>query len=224
MADPLASLAEKLKPKIKLGSKLALAIESMLATALALDPASAATLMTLEGKRVALQFTQPVLNIRLQVKNAALVFGDADNEIDADLTLKTTPGAMLGLMVGRLSGDSHMIGKVHIAGDAELAQNLQKWLSKFDPDWDELFSRGFGDVLGFQLARGARSFTGWLSRNAKQLAATSADYLQDESKAIASRIELEQWYESVDDLRDAIERASRRIDAVASKSARNVVR
>jgi ubiquinone biosynthesis accessory factor UbiJ len=216
MADPISSLAEKLQLKSKLG----LTVESVLAAALALDPASAATLSTLEGKRVALQFTQPALNIRMQVKNAALVFDDSAPDIDADLTLKTTPGAMLGLVVGRLSGDSHIIGKVHIAGDAELAQNLQKWLSRFDPDWDELFSRGFGDVLGFQLARGARNFTSWFGRSAKQFAATSADYLQDESKAVASRVELEQWYESVDDLRDGTERASRRIDALISKSVR----
>ena len=110
-----------------------------------------------------------------------------------------------------------MIGKIHIAGDAELAQHLQKWLSNFDPDWDELISRTFGDVLGFQIARSARGFGSWLTRSMSQFAATSADYLQDESRDIANRIELESWYEEVDDLRDAIERASRRIDALAAK-------
>jgi len=217
MADPITRLAQQFKLKPKLAS----AFDSMLAAALALDPKSAATLAALEGKRVALQFTQPELRVQLQVRQAALVTDDSADEPEADLVLKTTPGALLGLVVSRLSGDSSVIGKIHIAGDAELAQHLQKWLSNFDPDWDELFSRSFGDVLGFQLARGARGFGSWLKRSAQQFASTSADYLQDESREIASRVELEQWYEDVDDLRDAIERAARRLDSLANKSNRN---
>ena len=220
MADPIARLAEKFKLK----SKLVSTVESMLAAALALDPNSAATLAALEGKRVALLFTQPELRVQLQVRQAALVFGDSVAAEEADLILKTTPGALLGLVVSRLSGDSSVVGKIHIAGDAELAQHLQKWLSHFDPDWDELFSRGFGDVLGFQLARGARGFGSWLKRSAQQFASTSADYLQDESRDIASRVELEQWYEDVDDLRDATERAARRLDSLVNKSNRNLAK
>jgi len=217
MADPITRLAQQFKLK----SKLASAFDSMLAAALALDPKSAATLAALEGKRVALQFTQPELRVQLQVRQAALVTDDSADEPEADLVLKTTPGALLGLVVSRLSGDSSVIGKVHIAGDAELAQQLQKWLSNFDPDWDELLSRSFGDVLGFQLARGARGFGSWLKRSAQQFASTSADYLQDEGRDIASRVELEQWYDDVDDLRDAVERTARRLDSLANKSNRN---
>jgi ubiquinone biosynthesis accessory factor UbiJ len=214
-------MASGLGGQFKLMPKLLASLESILAAALALDPNSAISLAALEGKRVALNFTQPALRISMQVRLAKLVFDNQSAETESDLTLKTTPGALLGLVVNRLSGDSSVIGKIHIAGDAELAQHLQKWLSNFDPDWDELISRTFGDVLGFQIARGARGFGSWLKRSASQFASTSADYLQDESRDIANRIELESWYEAVDDLRDAIERTARRIDALAGKISRN---
>ena len=107
--------------------------------------------------------------------------------------------------------------QVEIAGDAELARRLERLATRFEPDIDEVFSRVFGDVVGFQIARGFRRAIGAARKSASALVRDAADYLVEERRDLVAKPEMEQFLDEVDELReraDRFEARFRRLNAV----------
>ena len=179
---------------------------------LALDPQMRDKLAALEGRSVALSLKAPPVRLIARVHEQALVFNVPLAAEVADLSLSTELGALLQLGVQRLSGSSAVgVGKLHISGDAELARQMQALMQQFEPDWDAPILAVFGDVLGFQIARGARAVAKFLTTGARNLAETGSEYLREESRDVVSAPELEQFYDQVDALRDRLARAEMRL-------------
>lgn len=172
-----------------------------------LDPAMPARLARLEGRRVALRFSRPDFTLALTVRDGQLVAADAD---PADLALDTTPGALLAL-IARRQGLNVPAGKVSIAGDVELAQQLEALARDFRPDVEELFAKAFGDVLGVQLAQGGKRFADWALTRAKDFGTGLVEYLREERRDLIAVPELEAHAAEVAEVRDAVERAELRI-------------
>lgn len=172
-----------------------------------LDPAMPDRLARLDGRRVALRFSRPDFTLALTVREGRLVATAAD---PADLALDTTPGALLAL-IARRQGLNVPAGKVSIAGDVELAQQLEALARGFRPDVEELFARTFGDVIGVQLAQGGRRFAGWALTRAKDFGSGLVEYLREERRDLIAVPELQAHAAEVAELRDAVERAELRI-------------
>ena len=140
---------------------------------------------------------------------------------DSQLRVKATPASLLGLAFARLRGDGETAippGQVEIAGDAELARRLERLATRFEPDIDEVFARAFGDVIGFQVARGFRRAIGLARRSASALVRDTADYLVEERRDLIAKPEMEQFLDEVDELReraDRFEARFRRLNAAA---------
>jgi ubiquinone biosynthesis accessory factor UbiJ len=180
---------------------------------LALDPASKAKLAPLEGRAVILALTRPALKVLARVHEGGLRFALAADEDVADLSISSEIGNLLQLGLNRLSGakQSLGVGKIHISGDAELARQMQHIMAQFAPDWDAPVVAVFGDVIGFQIAKGARKALDFAKQTATSFAASSSEYLREESRDVVSAAELEQFYDDVDALRDRVARAELRL-------------
>jgi ubiquinone biosynthesis protein UbiJ len=125
------------------------------------------------------------------------------------------------MAAARLRGDADAAlppGQVEISGDADLARRIERLASRFEPDFDEAFARAFGDVIGFQLARGFRGALAGVGKSTSRLLRTSVEYLVEESRDLVARPELEQFFDEVDALRERADRLAarvRRIDPAA---------
>lgn len=187
---------------------------------LRLDPDLRVKLSALDGRAVAVSLKSPSLQLIARVQSDRLVFNVPVASEVADLSLSTELGALLQLGVQRLSGDSAVsVGKVHISGDAELARQLQTLMQQFEPDWDAPIVALFGDVIGFQLARGARSVLNFLKAGVRNLAESGSEYLREESRDVVAAPELEQFYDEVDALRDRLARAELRLNNLSKTRA-----
>ncbi len=128
---------------------------------------------------------------------------------------------MLAMATARLRGDADAAlppGQVEISGDAELARRIERLAARFEPDFDEAFARVFGDVIGFQLARGFRGALAGVRKSTSRLLRTSVEYLVEESRDLVAKPELEQFFDEVDALRERADRLAarvRRIDPAA---------
>lgn len=202
-----------------LKQKLLSAVNTALGKLVALDPASAERLLALDGRSVSLMLTKPSVTVGLRIQKGSFVLVP-DSAEESDLSLKTSASALMQLAANRISQGANAslpAGKLHISGDAELARQMQLIAGQFDPDWDQLFTAGFGDVLGFQLARGARSFARMAVQSAQHFARSGSDYLREESKDTLAAAEVEQFLDDVDQLRDAVDRADSRLKRLYAK-------
>ncbi len=210
MASPLPSPFDALKP---IAGR---ALESALNRALALDPETRDAIARLDGNRIELTLESPPLALQLRVEGERLVVGPVDPGNEPDLAVRTTLAGMLSQLPFLRRDDAPPVGKVRMAGDADLARQLQRLAERFDPDWQQPFTAVFGDVIGVQVAnafagalRGARRVGGTLARNA-------AEYVTEESRDVVGRDELDAFHDDVDTLRDGVERLSARISRLSA--------
>lgn len=195
-------------------------LESALNHALTLDAETREQLDALDGRAVCVSFRSTVLGMRIAVDSGQLRVGPAFAG-DSQLRVSATPGSMLAMATARLRGDADAAlppGQVEISGDAELARRIERLAARFEPDFDEAFARVFGDVIGFQLARGFRGALAGVRKSTSRLLRTSVEYLVEESRDLVAKPELEQFFDEVDALRERADRLAarvRRIDPAA---------
>ncbi len=187
------------------------ALEAALNRALALDPASRATLRPLHGRTVQLRVGNPPLALRVTVDEERLRVGPADDAAQADLSVRGTLGGLLGQLPMLRRDGAPPMGALRIEGDAELARRLQQLAGSFDPDWQRPFAQVFGDVLGVQIANAVAGVFRHARVAASDGAQAMAEYLTEESRDVVSKAELDAFYDDVDTLRDHAERLAARI-------------
>jgi len=195
-------------------------LEATLNRVLSLDPETLDALRALDDRSITIAFKGSALAMRIAVDSGQLRVGPAFAG-DSQLRVSATPGSLLAMAAARLRGDADAAlppGQVEISGDADLARRIERLASRFEPDFDEAFARAFGDVIGFQLARGFRGALAGVRKSTSRLLRTSFEYLVEESRDLVARPELEQFFDEVDALRERPDRLAarvRRIDPAA---------
>jgi ubiquinone biosynthesis accessory factor UbiJ len=163
----------------------------------------------LEGRALALRLEATALSFFFLVKGGGIQI-ETRHDGEPDATLAGTPLALLSL-VGPAAADRLRGSGIRIAGDAEIAQRFQELLQQAQPDFEEELSRVFGDVAAHQMANFARGFFDWGRKAADSLALNVSEYLQEEGRDVPTRIELEEFLEAVDHLREAADRVEARL-------------
>jgi len=128
----------------------------------------------------------------------------------ADASLSGTPIALLALAGPRAEGTLRG-GGVRIEGDAEVAQKFRELLEQAQPDFEEELARAIGDVAARRVANVARGLFDWGRRAAGSFTGSVVEYLQEEGRDLPTRIEVDEFLEGVDRLRDDAERLEARL-------------
>lgn len=190
-------------------------LQSALNRALALDPETRGQLRRLDGRALSVTFTDTPLALRLAVSGETLEVGPAFGG-DSALRVAATPGSLIGLLLRRGDDAALAPGKVEIAGDAELARRLEKIASGYRPDFEEAFTRVFGDVIGVKLAQGFAAALRFARERGEALLRDGADYLREESRDLVAPGEMDEFLDDVDALRERGDRLDARIARLAA--------
>lgn len=175
---------------------------------LELDTDTAERLGQLAGRVIAFEITGPGLSFTL-LPGAGAVQLHAAGSHAPDVTVRGRPLELLRHVAGRRSGRGG--GHIEIAGDVEVAQQLQQILARLDPDWEEALSRHVGDTAARKLRRGAVALRDFAREARESLGVSVSEYLRYERRVLVDRPESESFVRAVDDLRDATERLRARL-------------
>ena len=165
-------------------------LQTALNHALSLDTETRASLAALDGQAVSIEFRGTGRALRCVVAGERLLIGPVLGN-ESNLRVAATPGSLLGMAAARLRGDSA-------------------------PDIDAVFTRSFGDVVGFQMARLFRRGFRFARDSASALAHTSAEYLVEESRDLIAKAEMEQFLDDVDEVRERADRLQARFARVVA--------
>jgi ubiquinone biosynthesis protein UbiJ len=194
-----------------LAALLGTVLERALAAAVALDPGTAEGLRALAGRRVTIVLDPPGVALTLSVKAEGRLRVEPEAEA-AELRLAASPGALLS----RLLKTPLAPGALRISGDVELARTLERLLSGYEPELERPFVALFGELLGPRVARLARALLELLAAQARAFAEDLRDWALDREGVAVPRAEAEALYAEIEGLRDAVERAEKRLDRLAA--------
>ncbi|MFP3874909.1 MAG: SCP2 domain-containing protein [Thiohalophilus sp.] len=185
------------------------AVETALNQALRLDPVAFARLEQFEGKTIALELRGTGLTLTLLPGRDGIQILSASAG-EADTVISGTPLALAELSLG----DARRVlfaGEVHIRGDVETGQAFKRLLDSLDIDWEEQLSRLSGDVVAHHIGDLFRNLQQWSGQVRQVLGRNLAEYLQQESRQLATREAVNDFVREVDQLRDDSERLQARI-------------
>ncbi len=154
-----------------------------------------------------------VLRVRAAVAGdrLALLWG---GDSAADATIAGSPLALFDLLRGGTSG-AVGAGKgraaAQIQGDAEIAGRYRELFALARPDFEEELSRLVGDVPARRLSQFAKGALSWVRHARRTAGENLAEYLQEESRDLVSKPELEEFLLGVDQLRETADRVATRL-------------
>lgn len=169
----------------------------------------------LDGKVLELDLAGLPIALRLASLDGQLRFDD-DNERPADCRIGGMPISLMRLAI---TGDQDSLrsGTVTLSGDPVLARDFEKLLDLAKPDWEEELSRLVGDVAAHQLGNLARGFLEWGNNAAATLSQDVGEFLQEESRDLPTRFEVDEFLDAVDRLGADTSRVEKRIERLETK-------
>ena len=183
--------------------------EKMLNRHIAASSRARALLAELHGRSMELRFAATPLRMRLAAGPEGVEVRPAGDEA-ADAVIEGTPLSFLRLATGDAS-KSIRAGGMDVKGDAEIAEGFRRLLDAAQPDLEEELSRLTGDVAAHYLAGFAREALDFGRRAGDTFARNLAEYLTEESHDLPVRLEVDEFLEGVDRLREAVDRLDVRL-------------
>jgi ubiquinone biosynthesis protein UbiJ len=167
-------------------------------------------LESLVGKSLAIELAGPGITIVLVACADELRVEGASEQV-ATATVHGTPLALLASLKGDSLSGFRSAG-LSLRGDAEVAEEFSELLRLARPDLEEQLSHITGDVIAHQAGVFARDLGSWGARAITASRMNLSEYLQEESRQLPARAEVEGFYADVDALRDAAERVAARVE------------
>jgi ubiquinone biosynthesis protein UbiJ len=128
----------------------------------------------------------------------------------ATATLSATPFDLLRLL--RADGVTGVKRtRAALSGDLDVAERYARMLKLARPDLEDEVAKWLGDVPAHALGETARGVGAWLRRAGEALRMNTAEYLQEESRAVPAPLEAQAFYSDVERLRDDVERLAARL-------------
>ena len=170
----------------------------------------------LAGKVVAVRVRDTALTAWFVVREDRL---DLVTETDAEPDVLIV-GSLVTL--ARLAGDSGVeamrYGSLDLSGDLRVAEDFQQLMAFARPDIEEELSGIVGDFAAHRLGELARGVSDWGREARATMGANIREYLQEESRDVPSRYEVDRFSARVSALRDDVDRLEARIDRLRDDS------
>jgi len=198
------------------------ALERALNQLLALDEQTRTALAALTGRTLTLALESPPLAVQIRVDGERLRVGPVDSA-EPDLAIRSTLGGVLaglrGALAARAGTDAPApaIGQVRLAGDVQLARELQRLMERFTPDWQRPFVSVFGEALGVRIASTIATALRGVQDGGRALAENTVDWLTETSQLLVPRAELDAFCDDVTVLDVAATRLAARVNALAGR-------
>jgi ubiquinone biosynthesis protein UbiJ len=185
----------------------------------ALDPEFPPRLDTLEGKTLRVHVEGLSAGVDVRIRGRRFELAHAGGEAP-DVTVSGPPLALLGLLKADEPMERLQGGGIHVQGEMRVAQRFSTLFGELDIDWEEWLAARIGDAPAHQAGEWVRGFLSWRRRTHAAWRNTLSEYLQEEARHLPTRIEIENFLDDVDTVRDRAERAEARL-AILEKRLKN---
>ena len=197
---------------------LCFALETGLNELLPFDPNYQHNWSKLENKTIAVCFSDLDIKIQVRYQNDTFrVFSESQH--DADVTLTATTWDFLQTAMEQQSSESPTINSaIHFEGQVAVGQIFAQCLQATRIDWEEILAQPLGDIAARRVSNLFRGLDDWLRQTTHASRHNLREYLQEEARLLPTRIEVENFYTSLNDLRRDTDRLQARIDSILTRT------
>jgi ubiquinone biosynthesis accessory factor UbiJ len=168
-----------------------------------------------------------VASLRAEVAAGHLALTTAESpEVDtvapADARISGSPFALMAL--ARSGGPGGGAAKpaagatrATVSGDAEIANLYRQFFAAARPDFEEELSRLVGDLPARRISQFASRAADWVRRTHRTAGENIAEYLQEESRDLVNRYELDEFLRGVDTARETVDRVEARLSRLEQR-------
>ena len=184
------------------------------------DPEVAATLEKYDGQNLLLKLTDINQEFFVEVKNSTLIVSFYSDEAEQSIHTTISSNVITLLRLG-LGADYQSLLKsddLKIDGDVELASKLREVFMSIDIDWEEVASKYVGDTLAYQLGNISSRLKSYKQRSVENFRLDVSEYLQEESRLMPTKIEIDKFLNDVDQLDADIDRLEARAQRLLKAS------
>jgi len=181
--------------------------EALLNRGIAASAQAAALARRLQGRSLQVD-VGGITRIRAHVSGGRLALLAGDGSA-ADAVISGSPPALLQLLRRGKSADRGSAAQIR--GDAEVADLYRELFVLARPDPEEELARLIGDLPARRLSTLAGHALSWARRAGRTAGENLAEYLQEESRDLVNKPELEEFLRGVDDLRETTDRVEARL-------------
>jgi ubiquinone biosynthesis accessory factor UbiJ len=135
---------------------------------------------------------------------------DSTDDAQINASISGSPFALLHLARGGANPNADSTA-AHIRGDAEIATLYRQLFDLSSPDLEEELSRIVGDLPARRLSQIAQRSVAWARKLRRTAGENIAEYLQEESRDLVNKSELEEFLHGVDALRETADRIEARL-------------
>lgn len=177
--------------------------------ALSLSPLTQQEIQEYEGKCLGVEWQGMNNFMYLHFSQGHIgVLSHPRGELDAMII--GAPFTLLRMMLER----NHQListGEVKVDGDMHFVQAVSDTFARFEIDWEEWLAQNIGDVAAHWLGNQHRAAHAWRQESFNTFQLNLAEYLQEEARLLPAALELQAFYDDVDEVRSDIERLEQRI-------------
>lgn len=182
------------------------ALQSAINQAIKLDPQMPTRLLALDEKVLKMIIAPLEVHFFIQFKEGQMLLLD---EYDAapDTIIHSNPIGLIRLSLLPASKARSLFNdEVRISGDIELGQKVKQLFDEMDIDWEGHLAYFTGDVIAYQIGSFVRKGLSFGKQLKQSMSENTTEYLQEELRVLPSRLELEDFYQDIDELSLTIER------------------
>ena len=192
-----------------------LLLESAINHYLALDPEMLDKLAVFNGKVIKLEMAGLNKAFYMFPGNRGIQL-KAEYDGTVDTVLSGTPVSLFKMGLVSNAADLLLKGEVEISGDTRLGHQFKNVFSQMDIDWSGPLANLVGDSLAYQLQQSAKRLDLWRKESVKSVSMSVSEYLQEESRDVVTETELEIFNDTVDQLRDDVDRLQAKLKSPGS--------
>ncbi len=182
--------------------------ETLLETAIALDPGARGRIRALQGR--SLGITVAGLGIAFSVHAADGALRLRSGAESADVRLRGGPWSLARLALS--DGVRPLFaGLVAIEGDTEVAKRNKRVFDTLDIDWEEHLARWLGDFPAHRAVLALGALERWARRSGAVLNEDLGDWLREERELLGDARDARELHDAVEGLRADVDRLSARV-------------
>ncbi|MCU7939182.1 MAG: SCP2 sterol-binding domain-containing protein [gamma proteobacterium symbiont of Bathyaustriella thionipta] len=204
---------EKLNDINPLMIPLLAAIETGLNQLFAMDPDTYVRLARFKGRIVAFHITDIEQTLYFFPDQQGMqIVSHYEGEADTVISGSLLAFARMAMADEKSKTSAVFKGDIAISGDIALGQHFQSLFKQLDIDWEEHLSHITGDVIAHSLGNVARGFFGWGKQTLDSLSMDVSEYVQYETRDVASGPEINHFNTQIDRIRSDVDRAEARLN------------